>query len=140
MSENVVLVCGNAVSPQELRDLIQDLGGEADPEMGADAILSRGWNHVWVYGPEPEASDPEEDAECERLLGGPIRAEVSLEISRSSGSPRMAMEIVEAAAARGWRFVVANGYDVLTLDTLRERAASFSSVFWEWPWETWGSR
>ena len=137
MSETVVLVCANAVSPDELRDLIRNLGGEADPDMGAAARLSRGRDHVWVYGPDPEDPDPEADAQYERLLGGPIAADISLEISRSPGSPRMAMEIIEAAAARGWRFVVDNGYDVLTLAGLEERAGRFSSVFWEWPWETW---
>lgn len=139
MSESVVLVCANAVSPRELRELIEELGGEADPEMGADAILSRGWDHVWVYGPEPEP-DPEEDVECERLLGGPIKAEVSLGMSRSSGSPRMALEIAEAAAPRGWRFVVDNGYELVTLEMARERSARYSSVFWESSWSTRGSR
>lgn len=65
----------------------------------------------------------------EQLLGGPILAESSLEFSRSSGSPRIAMKFIDAAAAREWRFVVDNGYEVLTLDVLRERAARFSSVF-----------
>lgn len=131
----VLLLLADAVTPVELRELIQELGGEADPEMGADARLSRGWDHIWVYGPEYEkVEDPEEDLEVERLLGGPIAAEISLNPSNSSGSPRLALEIIEAAAARGWRFVVDNGDDILTLDTVRDRAARFSSVFWEWDW------
>lgn len=137
MSVTITLSFANTVSPAELRDLIQSLGGEADPEMGADARLSRGRDHVWVYGPDygDEEYDPDEDVEYERLLGGPIACEVRLHLSRSPASPRLALEIIEAATARGWRLVVDNEYGPMTLDTLHERAARSSSVFWEWPWE-----
>lgn len=137
MSVAITLAFANAVGPAELRDLIRALGGEADPDMGADARLSRGSDHVWVYGPDTddERFDPDEDTEYERLLGGPIEAEVRLHLSRSPGSPRLALEIVEAAAARGWRFVVDNEYGPLTLDAVRDLAVRSSSVFWEWPWE-----
>lgn len=108
--------------------------------MGADAILSPGGrNHIWVYGPddisEDEEYDPDEDIEYEQLLGGPIAVDVSLDISRSPDSPGMALEVIEAAAAGGLRLVVDNGDGPITLDTLRDRAARFSSVFWKAPWD-----
>lgn len=113
--------------------------------MGADALLSRGSDHVWVYGPDDlsdeddleddPGADAEEDAEYERLLGGPIVSGVTLEMSRSPGSPRLALEIVEAAAARGWPLVIDTGHGPLGLGALRDRAALSSSVFWEWPWD-----
>lgn len=143
MSQSVTVMSAHAIDPGEFRELIRDLGGEADPEMGADARLSRGRDHVWVYGPDDlseddpddEIEDTEADAEFERLLGGPIVSGVTLEISRSPGSPRLALEIIEAAAARGWRLAVDTGHEALALDALRGRAARFSSIFWEAPWE-----
>lgn len=146
MSHTVTMMFATAVGPAAFRELIRELGGEADPDVGTDARLSRGSDHVWVYGPhdltgeddleeDAEEEAEYEDAEYERLLGGPIVAGVTLELSRSPGSPRLALEIVEAAAARGWRFVVDTGHGELTLEALRERAARFSSVFWEWPWD-----
>lgn len=142
MSNTVTVMFANAIDPGEFRELIQGLGGEVDPEMGADARLSSGRDHVWIYGPDDlsddglDEFDPDADAEYERLLGGPIADGVTLEISRSPGSPRLALEIIEAAAARGWRLAVDNAEnEVLTVDQLRDRAARFSSVFWEAPWD-----
>lgn len=139
MSYSITLAFGNAISPAQLRELIESLGGEADPEMGADAILSRGRDHLWVYGPDDDDGvweyDPEDDVEYERLLGGPIADYVSFGISRSPGSPRLALEVIEAAVARGWRIIVDNGYGPMTIETLRDRASRFSSVFWEAPWD-----
>lgn len=139
MSYSITLAFANSISPAQLRELVESLGGETDPDKPAGAILSRGRDQVWVSGPDEDDEvweyDPEDDIEYEQLLGGPIADYVSLAISRSPGSPRLAMELIEAAAAHGWRLIVDNGYGPMTLDALRERAARFSSVFWEAPWD-----
>lgn len=141
MSNTVTLMLADAIGSAEFREMIQHLGGEIDPNTGTDARLSRGSDHVWMYGPDDLSDgdleeDTELDAEYERILGGPVIAGVTLEISRSSGSPLLALEIIEFMTVRGWRLVVDNGEDeALTVDQLRERAAHFSSVFWKAPWD-----
>lgn len=137
MSQIVVLVFACAVEPQEFHDLVRGLGGETDPGAAASVRLSQSADHVWVYGPEGESigDDPDTDAMYERVLGGPAAADVTLDLSRSPGSPRLAMDIVEAAARR-WRLAVDNTEgEVLTVDQLRERAVCFSSIFWKAPWD-----
>lgn len=138
MSHTITLSFANAITPAELREIVEGLGGGADPVAEDGACLSSESGHVWAYviaDDDDEEFDPEEDAEYERLLGGPIVAEVSMGITRAPDSPRLALEIIEAVAARGWRLVVDNGCGPMTLDTLRDRATRFSSVFWEAPWD-----
>lgn len=137
MSQIVILVFGSAVEPQEFHDMVLGMGGETDPRIAASVRLSQGSSHVWVYGPEGESigDDPEVEATYEQVLGGPVAADVTLHLSRSAHSPRLAMDIVEAAAQR-WRLAVDNTEDeVLTVDQLRDRARNYSSVFWEAPWD-----
>lgn len=99
--------------------------------------LSRGRDHVWVYGPEGETAggeDLEQEAAYEKKLGAASQADVTLEMSRSAGSPRLALEIIEAVASR-WKLVVDNNHEQLfTIEELHLRLGS-SSIFWDWDWD-----
>ncbi|WP_030177445.1 hypothetical protein [Spirillospora albida] len=121
MASDVLLVFADPVHPDEFVDLIEELGGVRRPDRSTGARLSREDRHVWVYvAPgtvvEPE---PEDLAEYEKRLGGPMLTSVVLSISRTEGSDAVAMEIIEAAAAR-WRMLIDNDHgDVFTVEELR---------------------
>jgi len=134
MATAVILVFGEPVEPGEFHDAMRALGAVHDPETPERLRISRGQDHVWIYGPEGESvEDPEADAEYEEKLGVPPQGDVTLELSRSPGSPELAREIVEAAARR-WKVIVDNEHDGLfTPAELRDHPPG-PSVFWEWPW------
>lgn len=138
MATVVILVFGEPVEPDAFHALVHELGGVRDTEVPARLRVSRGADHVWVYGPEGESleTDPDDEAAYEDKLGAPPRTEVSLELSRSPGSPELAREIAEAADRR-WNVIVDNDQGGLyTVAELREDPPG-PSVFWEWAWG-WG--
>lgn len=63
------------------------------------------------------------EAEYALKLGNRPRADVTLELLRSGGSPALAMEVVEAAAGKWGGLVVDNGEGsgVFTVDELQRR-------------------
>lgn len=135
MSTVVTLVFGEPVDPGEFHDLVHKLGGVRDPEPPGRLRLSRARDHVWIYGPEGEAieTDPEDDAAYERKLGAPPVTEVTLELSRSPGSPALARDIFEAAATR-WNVIADNDQGGLFTPTELRTHPPGPSIFWEWPW------
>lgn len=126
MSPIIILVFADPVPPTTFHDFIHTLGGLRDAAVPTRLRLSRGRDHVWVDGPEGETvggSDVELEAEYELKLGNRPRADVTLELSRSGGSPALAMEVVEAAAGKWGSMVVDNGEEggVFTVEELRGR-------------------
>ena len=79
---------------------------------------------MWAYDPEGQTAGGREvelEAEYALKLGNRPRADVTLELLRSGGSPALAMEVVEAAAGKWGRLVVDNGEGsgVFTVDELQ---------------------
>lgn len=128
----VMLVFGEPVDPDAFHDLVTGLDGE--PDTSGRLRVSRGADHVWIHGPEGHrVYDPEDDAEYEEKLGSPPREDVTLELSRSPGSPELALEIAEAASRR-WNLIVDNDEDGLFTPAELRTHPPGPSVFWTWPW------
>jgi hypothetical protein len=124
MSPSIILVFAEPILPSSFHDFIHSLGGARDPAMPTRLRLSHGRDHVWACGPDGEtagATDVESEAEYDLKLGNRPRANVTLELSRSAGSPALAMEAVEAAVGKWGDVVVDNGDKggVFTVEELR---------------------
>lgn len=114
MSSIIILVFADPVPPTTSHDSIHTLGGVRDAAVPTRLRLSRDRDHIWVYGPEGETvggSNVELEDEYELKLENRLRADVTLELSRSGGSPALAIEVVEAAAGK-WGAVVVGRWGV----------------------------
>ncbi|KFZ04369.1 hypothetical protein V502_10204 [Pseudogymnoascus sp. VKM F-4520 (FW-2644)] len=129
------------VSPTTVHDFIHTLGGVRDAAVPTRLRLSRGGDHVWVYGPEGEnagGSDVELEAEYELKLGNRPTADVTLEMPRSGGGPELARDVVEAAVGRwgAWWWIMGRKVGCLQLRSCGGGGGKGTGFRdWEWGWK-----
>lgn len=109
MAQTVQLIFAAPVRPEEIRALVEAMGGVPSPHSGRpnDTSLERDRGRVWV-GTHP-VDEVSADAGLlhayAQALGAWPRSRVELEVSRQPGSERLAVDIVLAAAGR-WRLII----------------------------------
>lgn len=124
--ETILVVFSTRQAVEDFLDVVESLGGTAQPHERPVAQLSRGDSHVWVYSVEPdEASEEAEVAVQESQLGESPDSEIILEFPVERGSKLLALELIEAAYRR-WNLVVDNLHSqddvsvtVLTMEEVR---------------------
>lgn len=128
-AESLVLLFPVVVESESIRRLMRSLGAAIHPDEVTDAQLCRESACVWVYVRSPGEIPvrPDVIGTFENALGGRIRSAVELDVADARGAEAVALEVIEAFAAR-WDFVI-EGFEgqVMTLDGLRVRAARGAS-------------
>lgn len=120
MTENVALISTHPITKQELAEAIFAGGGVLTPENISFGRISRGTRHIWIYLEEPEVFLSTLDAEQQdnpagwelvrTKLGGEPRSAIGIEVSRTSGSQKLAVDFANLCAQR-WP-CVAVGADI----------------------------
>lgn len=120
MTENIALISTHVIIKQELTEAILAGGGVLDPENMSFGRISQGTRHIWIYLEEPEAFLNTQDAEeqdnpagwelVRTKLGGEPRSAIEIEVSRTSGSQKLAVDFAILCAQR-WP-CVAIGADI----------------------------
>jgi hypothetical protein len=125
MAQTVQLIFAAPVRPEEVRALVEAMGGVRSPHTARpnDTSLERDRGRVWVaaHPVDEVGADPGLLHAYARVLGAWPRSRVELEVSRQPGSERLAVEIVLAAAAR-WHLVLHDFTGmIITLREFRSR-------------------
>ena len=120
MTENVALISTHAITKQELAEAILAGGGVLIPENTGFGRISQVTRHIWIYFEEPEVFLSTQDAEeqdnpagwelVRTKLGGEPRSAISIEVSRTPGSQKLAVDFAILCAQR-WP-CVALGADI----------------------------
>lgn len=98
MSDPIALISSAIITETELSALILSAKGFVEPGAPLFGRFSNGCCHIWIGLSSDELEiaivDEGEDylAKITRLLGGPPRTQVTVEISRTEGSERLALE------------------------------------------------
>lgn len=134
MSEPVAIITSEAVEPNEFRIFLKQLGATLNPDPVFDARLSARDKHVWIalHNENLDEWEDEELAEIEGVLGRKARSHVTLEISRTEGSERMAIEFACQFAKR-WACVVddlrGTIYSVPDLSQMLDEGRDFTDAY-----------
>ncbi len=120
MTENIALISTHAITKQELAEAILAGGGVLTPVSGSVGRISRGTRHIWIYLEETEVFLSIQDAEeqdnpagwelVRTKLEGEPRSAIEIEVSRTPGSQKLAVNFAILCAQR-WPWV-ALGADI----------------------------
>jgi hypothetical protein len=123
MPKPVALVSSSDIQAQAFLDVVREVGGAIEDAKALQGRISQGERHVWVALDKSLLNEYEAD-EVELIrqqLGGKPRSCILLDISRTVGSERLALEFACACAER-WPCVVYN---------LRDTVLSAAEL-WRW--------
>ncbi|MFO7250413.1 MAG: hypothetical protein DIU60_006660 [Actinomycetes bacterium] len=118
--------------PRAVERFLMSLGAAMHPDADADASLARGNARLWVRLREPGVPPPYLPADLVRrlpaLLGAPPHHSCTLHVFDTEDSPRLALEFLEALAAK-WTLllVLEPDFRVLTMDDVRAKAQDGSA-------------
>ena len=133
MGESIALISSAVITETELSDLIVRADGFVEPGTPLFGRFSDGPRHIWIglsmENPAAEDGGEEYLAEVTGLLGGPPRTDVIVEISRTDGSERLALEFAILFSAT-WPAIMDDfqGH-LLTRDDLLRRQAAGQAVW-----------
>lgn len=122
--------------PWAVERFLMSLGAMMHPDDDADASLTRGDARLWVRLREPGVLPLGATADLVRghlaLLGTPPHHSFTLDVFDTEDSQRLAVEFLEALAAKWPRLLVLRpDYRVLTLDDVRAQAQDDpADLFW----------
>lgn len=126
MPKPFALVSGREINVQEFFDVLRELGGVIEDADALAGRLSQGDKHVWVSLDNSLLNEYEaaEIKQISQKLGGKPQSHILLDVSRTEGSERLAVEFAGTCAKR-WPCVVYNLYDkvISATDVLRLRHA-----------------
>lgn len=125
VAQTVQLIFSAAVRPEEIRALVEAMGGVRSPHSGRpnDTSLEGDRGRVWVGTHPVDEVSPDTGLlrAYAQALGAWPRSRVELEVSRQPGSERPAAEIVAAQ----WRVAIRGaGGRLMTIDELRALVAA----------------
>ena len=124
MPKPVALVSSSAITGQAFLDVIRAVGGAIEDAQALQGRISQGERHVWVALDNSLLNEYEtEEVELIRQKpGGKPQSCILLDISRTAGSERLALEFACTCAER-WPCVVYNLWDkvILASELLRLR-------------------
>ena len=119
MSSNVLLYSSHRITEEELAEVIRQAGGVLTPELPTFGRISHDWTHVWidsiprydgVFDDEGNPLDEDVVALLEQakvLLGGEFQTWISITLSTTSGSQRLAVRFAHTCCQH-WPCVVDN--------------------------------
>jgi hypothetical protein len=109
MPKPVALVSSSAITGQAFLDVVREVGGAIEDAKALQGRISQGERHVWVALDNNLLNEYEtEEVEMIRQkLGGKPHSCILLDVSRTAGSERLALEFACACAER-WPCVVYN--------------------------------
>jgi hypothetical protein len=124
MPKPFALVSSGAIKGQEFLEVVQEVGGVIEDTDALQGRISQGERHVWVALDNGLLNEYEAD-EVELIrqkLGGRPQSCILLDVSRTAGSERLALEFACACAER-WPCVLYNLLDkvISAPDLLRLR-------------------
>ena len=130
MSDPIALISSAVITEPDLSAFIVRAQGHVTPGAPLFGRLSHGESHIWIglstdeLGAVIEDNGGEYAADLARLLGGPPRTDVIVEISRTRGSETLALEFAILFSAC-WPAVVDDlaGHLLTRSDLLHRRAA-----------------
>jgi hypothetical protein len=120
MADRITVVLPGAVDPHGFVLLMRSLGATANPDEETAAHLRRGGADVWLYTGSP--GDVRIRAGMQTLGAPPYNA-VTLAMSRKRESALLAVEVIEAAAARYDLLIKGPEGQLMTIDDLRIRVS-----------------
>lgn len=136
MPKPFALISSSVIKAQEFFDVLRELGGIIEDAEALEGRLSRGEEQVWVCLDNGLFKDYEAD-EVERIsqkLGGKPQSHILLDVSRTEGSERLAVEFA-SACAESWPCVVYNLRDKIfsaqDVARLRHAGVGFEEVLQE---------
>jgi hypothetical protein len=109
MPKPFALVSSSDIKEQAFLDVVQEVGGVIEDADALQGRISQGERHVWVALDNSLLNEYEAD-EVELIhqkLGGRPQSCILLDVSRTAGSERLALEFACACAER-WPCVVYN--------------------------------
>jgi hypothetical protein len=109
MPKPVALISSSEVTGQAFLNVVRQVGGAIEDTKALQGRISQGERHVWVALDNSLLNEYEAD-EVELIrqqLGGKPQSCILLEVSRTAGSERLALEFAYACAER-WPCVVYN--------------------------------
>jgi hypothetical protein len=109
MPKPVALISSSEVTGQAFLNVVRQVGGAIEDAKALQGRISQGERHVWVALDNSLLNEYEAD-EVELIrqqLGGKPQSCILLEVSRTAGSERLALEFAYACAER-WPCVVYN--------------------------------
>jgi hypothetical protein len=109
MPKPVALVSSSAITEQAFLDVVREVGGAIEDAKALQGCISQGERHVWVALDNSLLNEFEAD-EVELMhqkLGEKPQSCILLDISRTTGSERLALEFARACAKR-WPCVIYN--------------------------------
>ncbi len=109
MPKPVALVSSSDIKWQAFLDVVREVGGAIEDAKALQGRISQGERHVWVALDNSLLNEYEAD-EVELIrqkLGGKPQSCIVLDVSRTAGSARLALEFACACAER-WPCVVYN--------------------------------
>ena len=109
MPKPVALVSSSDIQGQAFLDVVREVGGAIEDARALQGRISQGERHVWVALDNSLLNEYEAD-EVELIrqkLGGKPQSCILLDVSRTAGSERLALEFACACAER-WPCVVYN--------------------------------
>jgi hypothetical protein len=109
MPKPFALVSSSDIKEQAFLDVVQEVGGVIEDADALQGRISHGERHVWVVLDNSLLNEYEAD-EVELIhqkLGGRPQSCILLDVSRTAGSERLALEFACACAER-WPCVVYN--------------------------------
>ena len=124
MPKPVALVSSSDIQGQAFLDVVREVGGAIEDAKALQGRISQGERHVWVALDNSLLNEYEtEEVELiHQKLGGKPQSCILLDISRTAGSERLALEFACTCAER-WPCVVYNLWDtvILAAELLRLR-------------------
>lgn len=131
MSDPLVLISSEAITPEALREFVGTMGGEPADDAALPEHLARDGGHLWVGVSTGELAStiadggPDYASRLTTLLGGPARSAVTIEMNRAPAAERLALDFALAFAER-WAAVADDWGDdpdtrLLTVAALRSR-------------------
>src|SRR5215475_6307832 len=109
MPKPFALVSSSDIKGQEFLNMVREVGGVIEDAKALQGRISQGERHVWVALDNSLLNEYEAD-EVElihQMLGGRPQSCILLDVSRTAGSERLALEFACACAQR-WPCVVYN--------------------------------
>jgi hypothetical protein len=114
MSDPLLLLTAHGLTPDELDQVLREVGATVDPDEVFDGRLSRDDLHIWVRLDNPELGFlPESTLQAAAAaLGDQPRSSVVVEVSRKPGSEALVTDLA-AALARRWPTLISDFRDRL---------------------------
>jgi len=114
MPKPFALISSSAMKAQEFFDILRAVGGVVEDANALEGRISRGEKHVWIALDNSLLKDYEAN-EVELIsqkLGGKPQSHILLDVSRTEGSERLAVDFAFACMER-WPCVVYNLGDTI---------------------------